>query len=113
EHEPCILHRGEQPERVTVPDYADRLPEGIQRFTTKGVYDMQENVHLSFKQGAGHGGSHPHLVHEFINALIQCKEPYPNAVQSANITCVGILAHESAMQGGRVMPLPEFTFSEK
>ena len=25
-------------------------------------------------------------------------------------TCVGILAHESALQGGKRMPLPEFTF---
>jgi hypothetical protein len=37
----------------------------------------------------------------------------PNAAQSANITCVGILAHESAKQGGKVIPLPAFTFSEK
>jgi hypothetical protein len=38
--------------------------------------------------------------------------PYPNAVQSANITCVGILAHESAMQGGKIQHLPAFTLGE-
>ncbi len=48
EHEPCVLHRGEKPERVNVPDFADRLPEGIRRFTTKGVYDADETQHLSF-----------------------------------------------------------------
>ena len=36
-------------------------------------------------------------------------EAYPNAVQSANITCTGILAHESAKQGGAIVRLPEFT----
>jgi hypothetical protein len=32
-------------------------------------------------------------------------------MQSANITCVGILAHESAMQGGRILQMPDFTLS--
>ena len=67
---------------------------------------------MSFIQGAGHGGSHPHLVHEFVDALIQKREPFPNARQSANITCVGILAHESALQGGMIIQLPEFTLSK-
>ena len=60
------------------------------------MYDADEHQHLSFIQGAGHGGSHPHLVHQFITALLENKDPYPNAKQSANITCVGLLAHESA-----------------
>jgi hypothetical protein len=47
----------------------------------------------------------------FIDALANKSVPYPNAVQSAKITCVGILAHESARQGGKIMYLPEFTLS--
>ena len=43
---------------------------------------------LSFTQGGGHGGSHPHLVHEFVSALLDKREPYPNAAESANITWV-------------------------
>jgi hypothetical protein len=38
------------------------------------------------------------------------EEPYPNAVQAANITCAGLLSHESAMRGGEKMYLPEWTF---
>jgi hypothetical protein len=30
-------------------------------------------------------------------------------VQSANWTCVGILAHQSALKGGEIMRLPQFT----
>ena len=111
EHEDHIVHTGEKPERVKVRDYAHLLPEPIQSFTTGGVYDADSNQHLSFIQGAGHGGSHPHLVHEFITALVEDRDPFPNARQSANITCVGILAHESALQGGKQMFLPEFTLS--
>ena len=55
----------EIPERVSVPDYAHLLPEEIQPFTST----IQDAEHLSFIQGAGHGGSHPHLVNEFVSAL--------------------------------------------
>jgi predicted dehydrogenase len=116
EGEEPILHTAKKPEpeipeRIKVPDFAHLLPEEIRRFTTKGVYDADEQQHLSFTQGAGHGGSHPHLAHEFVSALVQNRDPYPNAVQSANWTCVGILAHQSAMKGGEITHLPDFTLS--
>ena len=98
----------EIPERVETPDYAHLLPEEIQSFTGRGVYDAGDKAHLSFVQGGGHGGSHPHLAHEFISALIEDREPFPNAAQSANWTSVGILAHESAMQGGKIIEVPDF-----
>jgi predicted dehydrogenase len=117
EGEPLVVHTAKKPEpeipeEVHSPDYAHLLPASIQRYTTKGVYDTDDNQHLSFTQGAGHGGSHPHLVHEFVSALVEKRSPFPNARQSANITCVGILAHESALQGGKLMELPAFTFSK-
>ncbi len=116
EHEPLILHTGKKPEpeipsRVSCPDFAHLLPEPIRRFTQQGVYDLAANTHLSFQQGSGHGGSHPHLVHEFLSALAEGREPFPNHRQSANWTCVGILAHESALAGGAIRRLPEFSFS--
>lgn len=113
EGEDPIIHTRSKPEpeiaeRVKVPDYAHLLPKEIQAYTTKGVYD-DDNEHLSFAQGAGHGGSHPHLAHQFIMSLVEDTEPYPNAREAANITCVGILAHESALAGGEIIKLPEFT----
>ena len=118
EGEDPVLHTAKKPEaripeKVKVPDYAHLLPEPIRKFTTKGVYDLAENTHLSFAQGGGHGGSHPHLAHEMLTALADGRDPYPNAVQSANMTCVGILAHESAMKGGKVIPLPAWSFMKK
>lgn len=114
EGKPLVVHTAKRPEPeipelVECPDYAHLLPKPIQPFTTGGVYDSDDHQHLSFTQGAGHGGSHPHLVHEFLDALLNERSPYPNAVQSANITCVGILAHESALKGGEIIRLPEFT----
>lgn len=114
EHNPLVVHTAKKPEdeipeTMECPDFAHLLPESIQAFTTGGVYDDDDNQHLSFTQGGGHGGSHPHLVHAFVQNLLEGKEAYPNARESANITCVGILAHESAMKGGETIPLPEFT----
>lgn len=131
EGEDPVLHTAKKPQaevaqRVKVPDYARLLPEEIRPFTTKTFLDLPEYEHLS-SEGAdpdgthahlitdpgsleGHGGSHPHLAHEFVSALIEDRDPFPNAVQSANYTCVGILAHESALKGGDRIPLPEFTF---
>jgi len=108
EHEPAVLHRGETPERVTVPDFANLLPEGIRRYTTKGVYDSDANVHLSFKQGSGHGGSHPHLAHEFLRSIVENRKPWVDEQKSANWTSTGICAHQSAMKGGEKVAVPVF-----
>ena len=65
EHGRC--REPEIPKRVKVPDYAHLLPEPIRRFTQPAA--IQDADHLSFLQGGGHGGSHPHLVHNFLMAV--------------------------------------------
>jgi len=112
EGERHVVYTGEKPERIEVPDYAHLLPKEIQKFTRAGVYNARDKQHLSFTQGGGHGGSHPHLVHEFVSALVEGREPVPNARQAANITCSGILAHESALRGGASIPLPAWTLAD-
>jgi predicted dehydrogenase len=112
EGEEHIVHTAKKPEheiptRVKVKDYAHLLPKEIQSFTSS----IQDAAHLSFIQGAGHGGSHPHMVNEFLTALAQDRDPWPNAVQSANWTCVGICAHQSALKGGEIVKLPAFTLA--
>ncbi len=114
ENEPLVLHRAKLPEpkipkTMRPPDYAKLLPIPIRRFTTTGVYDLAKKTHLSFTQGSGHGGSHPHLAHEFVMAVVEDRDPFPNARQSANWTCVGLCAHQSAVKGGAIVKLPDFT----
>lgn len=102
-----IVHTGEEPTVVEIPDYAERLPLEIRSFTTRGVYD-EENAHKSFIQGSGHGGSHPHLANEFVMSIVEGRPSSIDAVTAANWTAVGIVAHESAMLGGKWIDLPEF-----
>ncbi|MFW6171573.1 MAG: Gfo/Idh/MocA family protein [Planctomycetota bacterium] len=112
EGEPHVLHTAKKPEpeiatRVEARDYAHLLPEPIRPFTQT----IQDDEHLSFIQGAGHGGSHPHLVNEFLNSLHEDRDPWPNSLTSANWTSVGICAHDSATQGGGIVKLPDFTLA--
>jgi predicted dehydrogenase len=110
--EPVIHTKGlpepEIPRRVQVPDYAHRLPEPIQKFTTRGVYNTGDEQHLSFIQGGGHGGSHPHLVHAWLSAIKGERPALPDAETSANWTMVGICAHESALKKGEKVVIPTF-----
>ena len=107
---PSLIHTAKKPETeipetVKVPDFAHLLPEEIRSFTGE-IHDAD---HLSFVQGGGHGGSHPHMANEFVSALIQDRDPWPNAITSANWTCVGLCAHESTKIGGKIVHLPSFT----
>ena len=106
--EPVLHMRGlpehQIPRRVKVPDFAGRLPEGIRKFTG-AIHDA---THLSFVQGGGHGGSHPHLANMFINAVLKKAPPFPDAPTSANWTLVGLCAHESAMAGGTRVEIPQY-----
>jgi predicted dehydrogenase len=96
----------EIPKRVKVPDYAHLLPEPIRRFTMPQA--IQDAEHLSFLQGGGHGGSHPHLAHNFLMAVLGERPAFPDAPTSANWTLVGICAHESALKGGERVAIPAY-----
>ncbi len=94
-------------ERLEVPDYAHRLPEEIRHFTRSSVYN-NELTHLSFIQGGGHGGSHPHLVHEFVRSMIEERPAVLDDIMGAYWTGTGICVHLSAMKGGVVLEIPRF-----
>jgi len=96
-------------EKTEMPNYYNKLPEEIQRFTVGGNYDPQ-NPQDSLKIGAGggHHGSHPHLVHEFLRSIIEDRKPWIDEVLGGNITAAGICAHLSAMKNGESVTVPVF-----
>jgi predicted dehydrogenase len=109
ENEEPVIHEIGKPEpeiphRVKVTDFAHLLPDPIRQFTGR----VADTEHLSFIQGAGHGGSHPHLVHAFLSAIRGEGPALPDAATSANWTMVGILAHESALKKGDKVVIPTF-----
>jgi predicted dehydrogenase len=77
--------------RVTVPARPDLLPLALAQFTS-----------------GGHGGSHPHLVHEFVRSIVEERAPAVDALTAANWTAAGICAHASAMADGATVRIPSF-----
>lgn len=55
----------------------------------------------------GHNGSHPFLVDDFVRAVVTGKLPPVTPWMSAIYTLAGIYAHESAMQGGKTLRIPD------
>ncbi len=48
------------------------------------------------------------LLVNFLKMLDSGEDIYPNVCRAANTTLTGILAHESALQGGKQIKLPEW-----
>ena len=101
-----VFDGGENARRIDVPDTDDLLIEPLKHFTKREKID--DPNHVSFLQGAGHGGSHPHLVQEFVAAIVEGRDSAVDAALAANYTCAGICAHESAMNGGKRVEIPQF-----
>ena len=56
----------------------------------------------------GHYGSHQFLVDDFLRAVVQDRLP-PNHVWAATrYTVGGLIAHESALRDGELLPIPDF-----
>lgn len=79
-------------ERVAVPFRPDLLPEELADFAN-----------------GGHGGSHPHLVHEFLSAIVEGRKSSVNEVISAEWCAAGICAHESSLRDGEWIAVPSFS----
>lgn len=95
-------------ERVLPPSYRDRLPEPIRRFDGHQIVPDPTNPHQSVLHGAGHHGSHPHLVHEFVRSIVEDRPSAIDAVTAADWTAAGVCAHASAMQDGAPIAIPAF-----
>ncbi|MDR1535071.1 MAG: Gfo/Idh/MocA family oxidoreductase [Planctomycetota bacterium] len=96
----------EDARRIEVPDYGRLLPAEIAHFTGRGGRDAGEDQ-ASFAQGGGHGGSYPHMVHEFVSAIRENRDSLVDVKRAANWTMVGLAAHESALGGGKRVEIPE------
>lgn len=84
-------HKANTVESYQVPAWwkTDMLPEAMQH-------------------DSGHEGSHTFITHEFIDALINNRQPEVNVYEAIAYTAPGIVAHQSALKGGESMKIPSF-----
>ena len=88
---PAMHKHGKKWRPWEVPKYwkTDRLPELM-------------------RHHSGHGGSAAFLSAEFIDALVEGREPTVDLYESLAMTVPGIVAHESALKGGEQLDVPSF-----
>jgi predicted dehydrogenase len=90
---------------VDAPDRADLLPDEIAPFTRPvDLATGQGDVVV----GAAHGGSHPHLVHEFVSSIDEGRPTRVDGRVAAAWSAPGICAHQSALVGGAAVDVPDF-----
>jgi predicted dehydrogenase len=83
--------RGCPGKRHKLPFHPDRLPLELGEFAD-----------------GGHGGSHAHLVHEFVSCVTEGRSSKINEITAANWSAAGICAHESSLQEGAWVEIPSF-----
>lgn len=76
-------------ENPPVPDHYELLPEPL-------------------RHTSGHGGSHTHLTHEFLSALVDERNPAIDVYEALACTAPGIVAHQSALKDGELLKVPDF-----
>jgi predicted dehydrogenase len=57
-----------------------------------------------------HGGSHGNLTNEFILSILQNRKPMIDVAVSLNMTVPGIVAHQSALNDGELMKIPQYKY---
>jgi predicted dehydrogenase len=71
-------------------------------------YWEADGIPEPMRHPSGHGGSSVLLCHEFIEALLANREPEVDIYESVAMNAPGIVAHESALQGGKQLEVPSF-----
>lgn len=105
-------------ERAPPPEHAqpteeemrDPLPEPVREAFKRAQHrDKPETdlARLDFTP-TGHGGSHPYLVHEFVCAAAENRQPAVNAWEAARYMAMGAMAHKSAIRDGEWLDVPDW-----
>jgi hypothetical protein len=86
---PSLSRNGRSFEPWDVPDYwkTDRLPAVM-------------------RHPSGHGGSHTFLSFEFIQSILEVRQPAIHIDEALAMNLPGIVAHQSALSGGVQLDVP-------
>lgn len=60
------------------------------------------------RHDSGHEGSHCFITHEFVSAVLAQRKPTVDVFEAVAYTAPGIVAHQSALAGGRQLQIPQF-----
>ncbi len=89
----------------------DEIDPALLQSFVSGTAKVQDRSRLpeAFKTAVnGHEGSHHFLADDFVRAVVTGVQPPIDALRAARFTAPGIVAFESAKQGGTRLPIPQF-----
>jgi len=61
------------------------------------------------RHDSGHEGSHCFITHEFVDAVAKGRKPFVGIDEALAFTVPGMIAHQSAMNGGQSLKIPTIT----
>lgn len=88
----------------------DQSPVGVCTIEGNAPIQNMDRLPDSFKTELNgcHFNSHPFLIDDFVRAVVENKLPPNNVWDSARYMVPGLVAHESALQGGKLLDIPDF-----
>ncbi len=94
---------------LTDEEMRDPLPPEVQKAFLEAMNSERadDDKYDDFKP-TGHGGSHPYLVHEFVDAIANNRQPAINAWEAVRYMAMGAMAHKSALKNGERLDVPDW-----
>jgi predicted dehydrogenase len=96
--------------KLTAEEMRDPLPPEVQEAFKKAMNPTKNKAALQNMDfvPSGHGGSHPYLVHEFVDAVARNRQPAINIWEAARYMAMGVMAHKSALKDGKTLSVPDW-----
>jgi hypothetical protein len=95
---------------LTSAEMVDPLPPEVQSAFKKAMHqdkDDSELLSIDFVP-EGHGGSHPYLVNEFVDAVAHDRIPAINIWEAVRYMAMGVAAHQSALKDGETVAVADW-----
>ena len=86
----------------------DSLEDMLRREKNLDAMAIFSGASVHVRHASGHGGSHVFLSAEFINALVENREPVIDVYAALAMTVPGLVGHQSALKGGERLRVPSF-----
>jgi hypothetical protein len=86
----------------------DVTVDGVTHHGVARVHDVARLPKEFAALPTGHGGSHQFLADDFVRAVTNRTQPPNHVWRAARYSLPGVVAHQSAQQGGVLLEVPDF-----
>ncbi len=95
---------------LSYQEMRDPLPDDVVQAFKRALNPGAEEKDLQTMDFSptGHGGSHPYLVHEFVDAVASERQPAINIWEAARYMAMGVMAHQSVLRDGERLDVPDW-----